>query len=104
MDFELASTAYFKEQFEKLTNEEKRKIKDRLLLAKQNPYRNKSVHSKRFGRLFRIRMEIQQIECRIVYAVLGKQIFVAGIIDRRHDYSDLENLLDKLAEELAGKK
>ncbi|MBI4360664.1 hypothetical protein HY572_02720 [Candidatus Micrarchaeota archaeon] len=100
MEYSLFSTAFFKTQFDSLPIDERRKIRDRLLLAKANPFRNKAIHSNRFKRLFRIRLDVQGVSIRLVYAVLGSKIVVAGFIPRDNDYRDLDSLLSKMQREL----
>lgn len=100
MEYSLFSTTFFKAQFDALPVDERRKIRDRLLLAKTNPFRNKPIHSNRFKRLFRIRLDVQGVSMRLVYAVLGAKIVVAGFISRGNDYRDLDALLLKMHQEL----
>lgn len=100
LGFELVATTYFKGQFDSLALSDRKKIQQRLSLAKENPYRNKAVHSFRFGRLFRIRLEIGKKERRVIYAVIGSKLVVAGMLDRGKDYEDLEKLLANLDKEL----
>ncbi len=100
MDFELVSTSFFREQFESLLMGERQKIQKRLILLKENPFRNKSIYSKKFGRVFRVRIEIEKIEKRIIYVIFGSKIAIAGMTNRGDNYKDLEELLEKVIKEL----
>jgi len=64
-------------------------------LAKQNPYRYKSVHSKEFSKVFRVRTTIEHKEKRIVYALVRDKIIIVCIIDRDKGYRELEKYLSE---------
>lgn len=98
--FELIAIDYFLNQCKELPSEEKNKIEKRLVLLKENPFRNKSIHSKKFGKVFRVRIEVEKIKKRIIYVVIGRKIVIAGITNRDDDYMDLEKLLEKVIQQL----
>ena len=100
VNFELKLGKYFLEQCLELSISDREKIQKRLILLKENPFRNKSIYSQRFNRLFRVRIELEKTAKRIIYVVIGDKIFVAGFTDRDKDYSDLDKLLQKLEQEL----
>jgi mRNA-degrading endonuclease RelE of RelBE toxin-antitoxin system len=96
MNFELVSTEFFLDQIKNLSEKYKKQIQKKLKLIKQNPFRFKSIHSKKFSRVFRVRMQIEGKEMRLIYAVLGTKIIIAGLLDRSKEYRDLENYLSKI--------
>ena len=100
MDFTLIPTKVFLKQVLSLSERDKAKIKAKLLLAEQNPYRYKSVHSREFPKVFRIRITIDNKEKRLAYAVVKNKILIAGILDRDKDYRELEEYLKKAKKEL----
>jgi mRNA-degrading endonuclease RelE of RelBE toxin-antitoxin system len=96
MNFGLVSTEFFLSQVKNLSEKYKRQIQKKLELVKQNPFRFKNIHSKKFSRAFRIRMKIEGKEMRLVYVVVGTKIIVAGLLDRSKEYRDLETYLSKI--------
>jgi len=95
MKFELLPSNNFLKQLAEFDDAERKRIKEKLLLAEQNPFRNKSIYSKAFNHVFRIRITLQDREKRIVYVVLKDKVLIIGILDRDNDYKDLENYLKK---------
>jgi len=93
MKYRLSPTKLFLKQLLDFNESEHSKIKAKLLLAKQNPYRYKSVHSKEFSKVFRIRITIESKEMRIVYTLVRDKIIIVCIIDRDKGYKDLERYL-----------
>jgi regulatory protein YycH of two-component signal transduction system YycFG len=83
-----------------LDEKDRRRVKNKLLLAEQNPFRNKVLHSKEFNHVFRVRVNIQDREKRIVYVILKDKILIAGILDRDKDYRELKEYLKKAKKEL----
>jgi mRNA-degrading endonuclease RelE of RelBE toxin-antitoxin system len=96
MNFDLVSTEFFLGQIKKLSEKYKKQVQRKLELIKQNPFRFKNIHSKKFSRVFRVRMKIEGKEMRLIYAVVGTKIIIAGLLDRSKEYSDLENYLSKI--------
>jgi mRNA-degrading endonuclease RelE of RelBE toxin-antitoxin system len=96
MNFELVSTEFFLNQIKNLPEKYKKQIQKKLELIKQNPFRFKGIHSKKFSRVFRIRMKIEGKEMRLIYALVGTKIIIAGLLDRSKEYNDLENYLSKI--------
>jgi len=96
MNFELASTEFFLNQVKTLPGKYKKQIQKKLELIKQNPFRFKSIHSKKFSRVFRVRMNVEGKETRLIYAVVGTKIIIAGLLDRTKEYRDLEAYLSKI--------
>jgi len=96
MNFELIPSGIFLEQVKELPDKYKKQIRKKMELIKLNPFRFKAVHSKRFSRVFRIRLNIEGREVRLIYVVLGSKIIVACLLDRSRGYKDLENYLAKI--------
>ncbi|MBI4895516.1 MAG: hypothetical protein HY831_03410 [Candidatus Aenigmarchaeota archaeon] len=96
MIFEIKTTEIFLEQAERLNEKDKILIKDKITLLKQNPYRNKRLHSKRFSKVFRIRLNLSGKEMRLVYVVIEPNIILVCLLERKNDYKDLEKYLNKI--------
>jgi len=96
MTFELVASKTIREQVEKLSQKYKKQIDKKIVLIKQNPFRFKSIHSKLYSRVFRIRLNIEGKETRLIYAVLGSKIILVCLLDRTKGYEDLEKYLSKI--------
>lgn len=96
MIFNLVATPRFSEQVENLDGKDKRIIESKLDLIKLNPYRFKSLHSKRFSKVFRVRPIIQNKETRLFYVVLEPNIIMVCLLGRKDDYRDLEKYLGEV--------
>ena len=96
MNFDLVSTEFFLNQIENLSETYKKQIQKKLELIKRNPFRFKGIHSEKFSRVFRVRMKIEGKEMRLIYAVVGTKVIIAGLLDRSKEYGDLENYLSKI--------
>jgi len=94
--FELVPTEYFLSQIGNLPKKYKNQIRKKVELIKQNPFRFKKIHSKKFSRVFRVRMNIEGKETRLVYVVVGTKIIIAGLLERSKEYRDLETYLSKI--------
>jgi mRNA-degrading endonuclease RelE of RelBE toxin-antitoxin system len=95
MSFQLKFTEFFLSQAAELSLSARKLIDSKLDLLKENPFRFKPLHSKRFKKLFRIRLNLDGVERRLVYAVIEPNVVVACIIDRKNDYKSLEKYLKK---------
>ena len=100
MKYEIKSLKFFLKQIEVLDEKSKRIIKDKIELIRENPYRYKRVHSKKYSRVFRIRFSIKGKETRLIYVVINPNIVLCCLLDRKKDYKDLEKYLDKIKKEL----
>ncbi len=94
MNFELVASDFFMEQIKNLNEKTKRQIKNKIELVKQNPFHFKKLHSKKFSKVYRIRINIDNVESRLVYVILGSKIILACILDRKDDYRNLEYYLE----------
>ncbi|MBR9707226.1 MAG: hypothetical protein GOV15_02200 [Candidatus Diapherotrites archaeon] len=100
MKYELKPTNFFLEQIQKLSQKSRHTLKEKLLLAEQNPFRLKILRSKLFSHAFRIRIKLDNTDCRIVLVLIKQELFVVCILDRKKDYKDLKQHLTKLKKEL----
>jgi len=96
MIYQLIPSKDFLKQLEKLDSHAKQIIKDKIQLIKQNPFRFKKIHSKRFSRVFRIRFSINKKETRLIYVFAKPNIILVCLLDRKKDYKDLEKYLKKI--------
>ena len=96
MNFEVVATDYFVKQLEGLSEKTKRIIKSKIDLVKLDPFRYKRIHSKHFSHVYRIRLNIENEETRLVYALLGNKIVFVCLLDRKHDYRAMEKYLEYL--------
>lgn len=94
--FELVATELFLEQIKSLPKKYKKQIRSKIKLIEQNPFRFKRIHSKKFSKLFRIRMKIEGKETRLIYVIIGQKIILVCVLDRSKKYKDLEYYLSKL--------
>lgn len=96
MKFEVVASEDFKKQFDSLPEKYKLQIKKKVDLIEQNPFRFKSIHSKQFSKVFRVRLDIEGKETRLIYVVLGSKIILVCLLERTKEYKDLEKYLDKV--------
>ncbi len=96
MSYIVESSDIFKKQFDELDDKSKRIVYDKIQLIKENPYRNKKIHSKKFSRVFRVRLTINGKEKRLIYIVLSPKIILACFINRDKDYKDLDKYLKNI--------
>ena len=100
MSFGIIPSNDFNKQISKLDFKSKKIIYDKIQLIKQNPYRFKRLHSKRYSRIFRVRFNINKKETRLIYVVINPNIILVCLLDRKRDYDDLEKYLKKVKREL----
>ena len=96
MTYRVKALGYFKEQVKKLDKKSRRIIYNKIQLIKENPFRYKKIHSENFSRVFRVRLEIQSKETRLIYTVTEPNIILVCLLDRKNDYKDLEKYISKL--------
>ena len=96
MTFSLTASKFFKEQILLLDEKSKRIISEKLQLIKENPYHFKRIHSNRFNKVFRVRLNIMGKESRLVYVVVEQNIIIACLLERKNNYNDLEKYLSLL--------
>lgn len=94
MNFILKPTKFFIEQIEDLDEKVRRILKEKLDLAKVNPYRFKRIHGYSLF-LFRIRFESNQKEKRVIYLIDKPFLKILCILDRDKEYKDLKKYLKR---------
>jgi len=99
MNHEIKALKFFESQVSDLDEKSRRIIHDKIRLIKENPYRYKSIHSKQYSKVFRIRFSIEQRETRLIYVILEPNIILVCLLDRKKDYTDLEKYLAKIKKE-----
>ena len=101
MKFEIRALRYFIEQISELDKKSKRIVEQKIQLIKQNPYRYKRIHSRKYSRVFRVRLSVDRKELRMVYAIVESTIILICFLNRRKEYKDLEKYLRALRAEAA---
>ena len=96
MRFKIIPSRQFNKQLRKLDEKSKKIVYNKIQLLKQNPYHYKRVHSKKFPKVFRIRLNYAKKETRLIYVIIEPNIILACFLDRRKDYKDLEKYLSKI--------
>lgn len=96
MNYKLVTSKIIREQVEELPQKYKKQIDKKIDLIKQNPFRFKPIHSKLYSRVFRVRLNIEGKETRLIYVVLGPKIILVCLLDRTKGYKDLEDYLAKI--------
>jgi len=96
MKFEVVATEFFIEQIENLDEKSKEQVKDKIKLILANPFRFKRIHSNTVHNVFRVRLNIQSNETRLIYAVLSPNIVLVCLLNRKNNNTDLEKYLEKI--------
>ncbi len=99
MVYNIKALCIFKEQIESLGSKSKKIIHEKIELIKKNPYRFKRIHSRKYSRVFRVRLNIDDKESRLIYLIVDPNIILVCLLDRKKDYKDLERYLDKVKRE-----
>ncbi len=96
MNYNIKALDYFKNQVSGLDLKSKKIIHNKIQLIKENPFRYKRIHSKKYSKVFRVRLSINQRETRLIYAIIEPNIILVCLLDRKKDYKDLEKYLKKI--------
>ncbi|MEA3329664.1 MAG: hypothetical protein U9Q06_02880 [Nanoarchaeota archaeon] len=96
MKFNIIPLNDFNKKILKLDEKSRRIIYDKIQLIKQNPYRYKRLNTKHLSKVFRVRLNIQSRETRLISAVIEPNIILVCFLDRKRDYKDLEKYLKKI--------
>ncbi len=96
MRYSIVSSKDFKKQFDKLDEKSCRIIHDKIQLIKENPFRYKKLKGRKFSNLFRVRLNLNKKETRLIYAILSPEIIIICLLDRKKDYKDLKKYLSKI--------
>ena len=95
MTFQIKPTQYFIEQVKALPKKQKQSIKKKIELIKGNPFRFKRIHSKKFSKVFRVRLNLAGKETRLIYVLIEPNIILVCLLERKNNYRDLEKYLSK---------
>lgn len=93
MNYQIKALDIFTKQVTKLNKKSRQIVYNKIQLIKQNPYRFKRIHSKNYSKVFRIRLNIEQKETRLIYTIIEPSIILVCLLDRKKDYKDLEKYL-----------
>jgi mRNA-degrading endonuclease RelE of RelBE toxin-antitoxin system len=96
MSYQIKALEVFNKQIKNLDSKAKKIIHEKIQLIKQNPYRYKRIHSKKYSKVFRIRFSINKKETRLIYVIIEPSIILVCLLDRKKDYKDLEKYLIKI--------
>ncbi len=96
MSYGIKSLKFFEKQINERDSNFKRLIYEKIELIKENPYRYKRIHSKRYSKVFRIRFNFSGKEVRLVYVIVEPNVILVCLLDRKKDYRDLERYLSKI--------
>ncbi len=97
MSFAVKALEFFIRQVESLDEKGKRQIREKIALIKDNPFRFKRIHSKKFNKVFRVRLSLQGKETRLIYVVLEPNILIVCLLERKKGYKGLEKYLKKIS-------
>jgi mRNA-degrading endonuclease RelE of RelBE toxin-antitoxin system len=93
MTFNVKLSPAIVEQLNALDEKAKALIWEKIKLIKENPFHFKRIHSKKFKKVFRIRMSIKGKETRLIYILIEPNIIIACLLNRNKHYKDLEKNL-----------
>ena len=96
MTFTVKLSPVMIEQLNKLDEKSKKIISEKIKLIEENPFHFKKIHSQRFRKVFRIRLNLQGKEMRLIYVAFEPNIILACLLDRNKNYTDLEKYLNKI--------
>lgn len=96
MNYNIKALNYFKNQVLELDLKSKKIIHNKIQLIKENPFRYKKIHSKKYSKVFRVRLSVNQRETRLIYAIIEPNIILVCLLDRKRDYKDLEKYLKEI--------
>ena len=96
MNYRIKALDVFLNQIKCLDKKSKDIIKEKIELIKENPFRFKRIHSRLFTKVFRVRLNIQKRESRLIYVVLKPNVILVCLLSRKKDYKDLEKYLRKI--------
>ena len=96
MTYKIKVLDIFLNQIKDLDKKSKDIIKEKIDLIKENPFRFKRIHSRLFTKVFRVRLNIQRRESRLIYVVLKPNVILVCLLSRKNDYKDLEKYLKKI--------
>lgn len=96
MTFTVKLSQIMVEQLNNLDEKSKKIIWEKIKLIEENPFHFKKIHSRLFRKVFRIRLNLQGKEIRLIYVVFEPNIIIACLLERKKDYKDMEKYLKKI--------
>ena len=96
MTYKIKALGYFKNQISKLDSKSKKIVYNKIQLIKENPFRYKKIHSNNFSKVFRVRLNLQSKQTRLIYAIIEPNIILVCLLDRKNDYKNLEKYISRL--------
>ena len=96
MNYNVVSLGSFRKQVNKESEKSRKIIDDKIRLIEENPYRFKRIHSKKFGKAFRVRLNLDKREIRMVYVILEPNVILVCLLERKNNYKDLEKYLGEI--------
>jgi mRNA-degrading endonuclease RelE of RelBE toxin-antitoxin system len=97
MSHQIKTLKIFTNQIKELDAKSKKIVYDKIQLIKQNPYRFKKLHSKNYSKIFRVRLNLDHKETRLIYTIIEPSIILVCLLDRKKDYKDLEKYLKNIS-------
>jgi len=95
MSFNVKTTRLFLEQVHALSKDARMLVGSKIDLIAKNPFRFKRIHSKKFSHVFRVRLNLDGKETRLIYLLMEPDVVIACLLERKNDYKDLEKMLEK---------
>ena len=96
MTFAVKLSPVMVEQLNTLDEKSKKTILEKIKLIEENPFHFKKIHSQRFRKVFRVRLNIQGKETRLIYVFIEPNIIIVCLLERKRDYKDMEKYLKKI--------
>ncbi len=93
MTFNVKLSSVIVEQLNSFDSKSKAIIWEKIKLIKENPFYFKRIHSKKFKKVFRVRLSINGKETRLIYVLIEPNIIVVCLLERNKNYKDLEKYL-----------
>lgn len=96
MKYSIIPSSTILKQIKKLDKQTKQLIQNKIKLIKQNPYRFKKIHSKVYSKVFRVRLNLNNQETRLIYLIIEPNILLVCLLARKTEYKNLEKYLKKM--------
>ncbi|MBU2099621.1 type II toxin-antitoxin system RelE/ParE family toxin [Candidatus Micrarchaeota archaeon] len=96
MTFAVKLSPVIVKQLDALDEKSKRLVWDKIKLVEENSFHFKRIHSLAFRKVFRVRLNLQGKETRLIYVILEPNIIIVCLLERKKNYRDLEKYLSRL--------